>query len=86
MSSTNFVFEGQITKMPRPLLAYGTRDQADFVFATGTSNYFNPAIPPDERWAWNNPDIRASFERSRQDLEEGRIIEVNNLESFLESL
>ena len=43
-------------------------------------------IPANEMWIWNDPKIQDSFKSASDDVMEGRITEVENLDDFLDSL
>ena len=43
-------------------------------------------IPVSEMWIWKDPKIRDSFKSASDDVREGRITEVENLDDFLDSL
>ncbi|MFC1483728.1 hypothetical protein ACFL5M_06130 [Candidatus Neomarinimicrobiota bacterium] len=43
-------------------------------------------IPASEMWTWTNGEIRASFDRANEDIVEGRVTEVTDLDAFLDEL
>lgn len=42
-------------------------------------------IPANEMWIWQNPEIRESFQRAFDDIHEGRIKRVDDLDTILSS-
>ena len=43
-------------------------------------------IPVSEMWTWTHSGVRESFDHAREDVESGRVTEVEDLDSFLDEL